>query len=230
VSRRESARRAVPEQDLRLSADTIVFRLEGRTLQALLVRRPVAPFAGARALPGGFVRDGESLEDAAARVLETETGLRDVYLEQLYTFGDPARDPRGRVVTVAYIALVRPGGPAPREGAEWVGMTGLPALAFDHRPILDYALQRLRYKLEYTPVGFRLLPEEFSLSQVQTAYEAILGRALDKRNFRKKLLSLKVLKPLARTARDGAHRPARLYRFEPGRWEALKEKGNVFVF
>jgi 8-oxo-dGTP diphosphatase len=213
-----------------VSADTILFSLDAGVLRVLLVRRPRAPFAGAWALPGGFVGVDESLEEAASRILASKAGLHDVYLEQLYTFGDPDRDPRGRVVTVAYIALVRPGGEAPGPDAAWVPTDALPRLAFDHRRILDYALQRLRYKLEYTPVGFRLLPEEFTLPSLQAAYEAVLGRPLDKRNFRKKLLSLRVLKPLPRYRREGPHRPAQLYRFEPAKWDALKDKGNVFVF
>lgn len=220
----------LPRPAVHVAVDTIVFSFRDAMLHVLLGRRPDAPFAGAWALPGAFVGPDESLEAAAARALSSSTGLHDVYLEQLYTFGDPARDPRGRVVTAAYIALVRPGGPEPLAGAAWTPMEALPRLAFDHRKILEYALQRLRYKLEYSPVGFRLLPEEFTLTTVQAAYEAILGRPLDKRNFRKKLLSLKVLKPLPRFVREGPHRPAKLYRFEPERWEGLKEKGNVFVF
>ncbi|MCE9582071.1 MAG: NUDIX hydrolase [Planctomycetes bacterium] len=219
----------LPRPQIQLSVDCILLFLDGHTLRTLLIRRPIPPHLGTWALPGGFVRPDESLEAAAARVLAVETGVRDVYLEQLYTFGDPGRDPRGRVVTAAYIALVRPPAPEPREGA-WTPMDALPDLAFDHLTILDYARQRLKYKLEYSPVGFRLLPEEFTLKRVQDAYEAILGRALDKRNFRKKLLSLKVLKPLAKFVREGPHRPARLYRFEEEKWERLKEKGNVFVF
>lgn len=229
MPRPAAARPDLPRQEIRLCVDTIVFSLEGPELRVLLVRRPVEPFAGREAIPGGFVEGGESLDAAAKRVLETETGLRDVYLEQLYTFGDPRRDPRGRVVTVAYIALVRPPAPTPRDG-RWATLAALPALAFDHARILEYALQRLRYKLEYTAVGFLLLPEEFTLKGVQDAYETILGRPLDKRNFRRKLLSLQVLRPLARSARVGAHRPARLYRFDEQKWEGLREKGNVFVF
>ncbi len=229
MPRSATARPTLPRQDIRLSVDTIVFALDAPSLRVLLVNRPVPPFAGREAIPGGFAEEGESLDAAAARILETETGFRDVYLEQLYTFGDPGRDPRGRVVTVTYIALVRPPAPTPRNG-RWADLGNLPALAFDHATILEYALQRLRYKLEYSPVGFRLLPEEFTLKGVQDAYETILGRPLDKRNFRRKLLSLQVLKPLARSARIGAHRPAKLYRFDEDKWEGLKEKGNVFVF
>jgi 8-oxo-dGTP diphosphatase len=229
MARSASARPDLPRQDMRLSVDTIVFALEGPFLRVLLVDRRAEPFLGREAIPGGFVERGESLDEAAARILETETGLRDVYLEQLYTFGEPSRDPRGRVVTVSYIALVRPPHPGPRDG-RWIEMDLLPPLAFDHAKILEFALKRLRSKLEYSPIGFRLLPEEFTLKSVQDAYETILGRPLDKRNFRRKLLSLRVLKPLAKSAREGPHRPAKLYRFEQDKWNGLREKGNVFVF
>ncbi|MEK7467345.1 MAG: NUDIX domain-containing protein [Planctomycetota bacterium] len=220
---------ALPRQEIRLSAEIIVFALDAPSLRVLLVDRRIEPFAGRDAIPGGFVGKDESLDDAAARILESETGLRDVYLEQLYTFGEPYRDPRGHVVSVAYIALTRPPAPQPG-GGHWFEMEMLPPLAFDHAKILEFALQRLRYKLEYSPVGFRLLPEEFTLKSVQDAYETILGRPLDKRNFRRKLLSLKILKPLTKTAREGPHRPAKLFRFEPEKWESLRDKGNVFVF
>jgi 8-oxo-dGTP diphosphatase len=169
------------------------------------------------AIPGGFVGIDESLEEAALRELEEETGVQDVYLEQLYTFGDPGRDPRGRVITVAYFVLVPAPAIDPRAGddaveARWWSMHDLPPLAFDHARILAYALQRLRYKLEYTAVGFELLPEPFTLSELQAAYEVILGEALDKRNFRRKILSAGIIEETGRY-RTGEGRPAKLYRF-----------------
>jgi len=159
----------------------------------------------------------ESLEEAALRELEEETGVRDVYLEQLYTFGDPDRDPRGRVISVAYFALVPADAVRPRAGDDaadvgWWSMYDLPPLAFDHDRILAYALRRLRYKLEYTAVGFELLPETFTLSELQAAYEVILGERLDKRNFRRKILSAGILEETG-TYRTGEGRPAKLYRF-----------------
>lgn len=214
----------------RVSVDTVLFRLGLARLQVLLLRRLRPPFAGWSSLPGGLLHPREELQAAAVRILRQRAGLDDVYLEQLFTFGDPARDPRGRVITVAHIALVPPATPLPAGDASWTPLHALPRLAFDHRRIVDYALQRLRGKIEYSPVGFRLLPEEFTLTEVQEAYEAVLGRVLDKRNFRKKLLSLKVLRPLGRARKVGAHRPARLYRFEDSRWEGVRDKGNVFVF
>ncbi len=201
-----------------VTVDVVIFTLRNDDLQVLLVKRKVAPYAGRWAIPGGFVRIGERLEAAARRELEEETGVRDVYLEQLYTFGDPKRDPRERVITVAYFALV----PAPlavhaggdAADARWWSMYRLPALAFDHDTILDYALTRLRYKLEYTAVGFQLLPEAFTLSELQKAYEIILGVQLDKRNFRRKILEAQVIEETG-DYRAGEGRPAMLYRFRP---------------
>ena len=200
-----------------VTADVIIFTLRGNVLQVLLVRRKYPPFEGMWAIPGGFVGISESLEEAALRELEEETGVRDVYLEQLYTFGDPGRDPRGRVITVAYFVLVPAAAISPHAGddavaARWWPVAHLPALAFDHAEMLAYALKRLRYKLEYTAVGFELLPEAFTLSELQAAYEIILGEKLDKRNFRRKILRAEVIEETGQT-RTGEGRPARLYRF-----------------
>ncbi|RMF26477.1 MAG: NUDIX domain-containing protein [Chloroflexi bacterium] len=200
-----------------VTVDVVIFTLLDDDLKVLLIRRKNPPFAGKWAIPGGFIEMDESLEEAALRELEEETGVRDVYLEQLYTFGDPDRDPRGRVITVAYFALVPANTITPRAGsdaseARWWSMYDLPDLAFDHEQILKYALTRLRYKLEYTAVGFELLPESFTLSELQRAYEIILGEKLDKRNFRRKILSAQVIEPTGEY-RTGEGRPARLYRF-----------------
>lgn len=200
-----------------VTVDVIIFTLYDNDLQVLLVKRGNPPFEGMWAIPGGFVGIDESLERAALRELEEETGVRDVYLEQLYTFGDAGRDPRGRVITVAYFALVPATAVQPRAGydaaeARWWSMYDLPPLAFDHAGILAYALQRLRYKLEYTAVGFELLPEAFTLSELQAAYEIILGEKLDKRNFRRKILNADVIEE-AGGYRTGEGRPAKLYHF-----------------
>ena len=198
------------------SVDVVIFTLRADDLQVLLVRRKHAPFEGRWAIPGGFVEADESLETAARRELKEETGVCDVYLEQLYTFGDPQRDPRGRVVTVAYLALV----PAPlavqagddASDARWWSVYKLPSLAFDHAKILQYALQRLRYKLEYTAAGFQLLPPSFTLTEIQKAYEIVLGEPLDKRNFRRRIAEADILEETgASTLSRG--RPAKLYRF-----------------
>jgi len=201
-----------------VTADVIIFTLRDESLQVLLIRRKYPPFQGMWAIPGGFVGIAESLDDAARRELEEETGVRDVYLEQLYTFGRPDRDPRGRVITVAYFALVPAAAILPRPGddaaeARWWSTHVLPPLAADHADILAYALKRLRYKLEYTAVGFELLPELFTLSELQAAYQTILGEKLDKRNFRRKLLQAEVIEETGAQRAGEEGRPARLYRF-----------------
>lgn len=201
-----------------VTVDVVIFTLREHDLQVLLIRRKNPPFRDYWAVPGGFVHVEESLEWAALRELEEETGVRDVYIEQLYTFGKPDRDPRTRVITVAYFALVpstqlpllRAGDDAAE--ARWWSIYDLPRMAFDHTDILDYALTRLRYKLEYTAVGFELLPEKFTLSELQSAYEVILGEELDRGNFRKKLRKATVVEP-TREYRTTGGRPARLYRF-----------------
>lgn len=202
-----------------VSVDVVIFSLREGDLKVLLIRRAAPPFKGKWAIPGGFVRANESLEEAALRELEEETGVRDVYLEQLYTFGAPKRDPRGRIITVAYFALVADdvSPHAGREASEtqWHSMYDLPELAFDHADILKYALQRLRYKLEYTALGFELLPNEFTLTELQSAYETVLGEKLDKRNFRRRILEAEVLSETPRYREgDGQGRPAKLFRYK----------------
>lgn len=220
--------------DARFTVDVVIFTIREQRLQVLLVRRGIPPFQGAWAIPGGFVLDDEDLESAAARELMEETGVRDVYLEQLYTFGDPGRDPRGRVVTVAYFALIRSdqqvAAGSDAAEARWWPVDAPPPLAFDHDRILAYAIERLRNKLEYTTVGFQLLPERFTLGELQAVYEAVLGRPLDKRNFRRKLELLDILVPLAEHRTAGRARPARLYRFAAARFEKLRDKGILFPF
>ncbi|WP_367870442.1 NUDIX domain-containing protein [Luteolibacter sp. Populi] len=215
-----------------LTVDCVVFGFDATGLQVLLIRRGVKPFLGAWALPGGFVLMEEDLEAAARRELEEETGLKGVFLEQLCTFGEPGRDPRGRVVSVAFYALVRPDqhpakGDTDASDAAWFPADRLPALAFDHAAILAAGLERLRGKIRYQPVGFELLPQQFTLAQLQALYEAILGRPLDKRNFRKKLLAFDFLVPLEAYA-GGSHRPARLHRFDRKKYQALVRKGFHF--
>ncbi|HSJ57535.1 MAG TPA: NUDIX domain-containing protein [Anaerolineae bacterium] len=198
-----------------MTVDVVIFCLREGDLQVLLVRRP--EWAEVWAIPGGIVKSAEGLEAAAARTLAEETGVRDVFLDQLYTFGEPERDPGRRTVSVAYFAAVPATAVVPRasDGAgrvRWWSIYHLPPLALDHADILRYALTRLRYKLEYTAVGFELLPETFTLTELQTAYEIVLGEALDKRNFRRKILSAGVIEPHG-GYRTGEGRPARLYRY-----------------
>ncbi|MEI6176374.1 MAG: NUDIX domain-containing protein [Verrucomicrobiota bacterium] len=215
-----------------LTVDCVVFGFDGNGLQILLIRRALEPFLGSWALPGGFVDMDEDIDQAARRELEEETHLHDVYLEQLFTFGTPGRDPRGRVITVAYYALVRPDqhpatGDSDASEAAWHPVEQLPDLAFDHSLIIDKALERLRGKIRYQPVGFELLPKRFTLTQLQALYEAILGRGTDKRNFRKKVLGFDFLVPLE-VFTTSAHRPARLYRFDRRKYEALARRGFLF--
>jgi len=201
---------------VRVAVDLVIFTVRDGALQVLLIERGVPPYQGQWALPGGFVLERETLEEAARRELAEETGLRDVYLEQLYTFGDPGRDPRGRTIAVAYYALTPPAEPrASTDAAKaaWHPAARTPKLAFDHAGILKTGLERLRAKLGYSTVGFELLPKQFTLSELQGLYEAILERPLDKRNFRKKILSLDLLKPQGEKRPAVAHRPARLYAF-----------------
>jgi len=218
---------------MQVTVDIVIFTIQESVLKVLLIKRLVPPFVGQMAIPGGFVLEKEDLDQAALRELKEETGVSDVYLEQLYSFGKPDRDPRGRVVTVAYFALISPdrklSAGSDAAAAAWYPVDDLPKLAFDHAAILDYALERLRNKLEYTTVGFQLLPEKFTLTELQEVYEAILGKKLDKRNFRRKMSLLKILKPLSEHRRGG-QRPAQLYRFVAARFEKLKDKGILFPF
>lgn len=220
VVSRHTSEEAQKDERPAVTVDVVLLTVRARRLEVLLVRRPRPPHEGMLAIPGGFVAPRESLEDAALRILEHMTGATDVYLEQVYTFGEPDRDPRMRVITVVYYALIRPERlrlterEAPDESRLFWAYQP-PPLAFDHEQILHYTLQRLRGKLEYTTVGFQLLGDEFTLSELQEVYEAILNRPLDKRNFRKKLLITRIVEPTLHTKMVGQHRPARLYRFNP---------------
>lgn len=204
-----------------------------RDLKVLLIKRLSEPYKNQWALPGGFVDMDESLETAALRELEEETGVANIFLEQLYTFGAPNRDPRGRVISVAYYALISLGSKTIRAASDakdvqWFSINHLPALAFDHSLILASALQRLRGKVRYVPIGFELLPDYFALSQLQQLYETILETTLDKRNFRKKILRMDVLKETDNYQQGVAHRAARLYRFDEQKYEQLVKEGFSF--
>jgi 8-oxo-dGTP diphosphatase len=216
-----------------LTVDIVVFALDANGLQVMLIQRNGKPFEGDWAIPGGFVEVDETLDAAAARELEEETGLRDIFLEQLYTFSDVNRDPRERVVTVAYYALVNLAGHSVRaasdaRNAAWFSVNELPKLAFDHDKILRVALKRLRGKVRYQPVGFELLPEKFTLRQLQTLYETILDRRLDKRNFRKKVQGMEILKATKEIEKDVSHRAAQLYRFNKKAYDRLMKQGFNF--
>jgi 8-oxo-dGTP diphosphatase len=216
-----------------LTTDCVVFGLDDEDLKVLLIQRDIPPFEGHWALPGGFVRVGEGLDASARRELQEETGLKNVFLEQLYTFGTPDRDPREHVVTVAYYALVnlvdhRPEAATDARNAAWFPLDDLPKLAFDHDRILSSARERLRGKLRYEPVGFELLPEKFTLTGLQKLYERILDETIDKRNFRKKVKKLGILEETDEIQSDVAHRAARLYRFDKKRYQALRKSGFNF--
>ena len=216
-----------------LAVDCVVFGLDEADLAVLLIRRDLEPFAGKWALPGGFVRVDETVDDAARRELSEETGLGRVYLEQLYTFGALGRDPRERVVSVAYYALVnladhRVRAATDAREAAWFAVSDLPPLAFDHDAIVEAALSRLRGKVRYQPIGFELLPPKFTLTMLQRLYEKVLERSLDKRNFRKKVLSTGLIEELDEVEQDVAHRAARLYRFDKKRYRELEKEGFDF--
>ena len=209
-----------------LTVDCIIFGLDetGR-LKVLLIQRAKNPFKDHWALPGGFVDMDEDLEAAALRELKEETGVENIFIEQLYTFGTPGRDPRGRVVSVAYFALVnlaehKLGADTDAQDVRWYALDELPVLAFDHEVILETAINRLRGKVRYQPIGFELLPDSFTLTQLQTLYEIILGKALNKRNFRTKILKMGILAE-DKMLRGVAHRPARADRRNAGAATAL---------
>jgi len=216
-----------------LTVDCVVFGFDEGELKVLLIERALEPFKGRWALPGGFVRVDETVDDAARRELSEEAGLKEVFLEQLYTFGTVNRDPRERVVSVAYYALVKLAAHDTKAAtdaadARWFPISKVPKLAFDHAPILATALTRLKGKVRYQPIGFELLPPKFTLSQLQHLYEAVLETELDKRNFRKKVLSFGLLAPLKETRMSGRHRPAQLFRFDTDKYEKLKKRGFNF--
>lgn len=224
-----------------LTVDAVVFGYTvNKGLSVLLIQRKYEPFKDSWALPGGFVLENESLEAAVERELEEETGVKINYLEQLYTFGKPDRDPRKRIVSVAYFALVRPdafqlSAKTDASDAQWFQYTKLPELAFDHREILDVAIQRLRAKITYEPIGFELLEEKFPFSHLEKLYETLLFKiqhletGIDRRNFKKKMKRLGILEELNEYRKaSGAGRPARLFRFIPEKYFELKERGDMF--
>jgi 8-oxo-dGTP diphosphatase len=220
-----------------LTVDCVIFgydhRLEEADLKLLLIERDIEPFRYKWALPGGFVRMEETLEAAAKRELREETGLSHIYLEQLYTFGEVERDPRGRVISVSYFALVNLVEASLQAGTDaksvqWFPCKQLPEVAFDHRTIITKALERLRGKVRYQPIGFELLPERFTLTELQMLYETVLETELDKRNFRKKIENYELLRDTGETQQGKAHRAARLYTFDHKRYKQLEKHGFLF--
>lgn len=216
-----------------LTVDCVVFGLDDDDLKVMLIERDQEPFEGAWALPGGFVRLDETLEAAALRELSEETGLSRIYLEQIHAFSRVDRDPRERVVSVAFSALVkmsdhRVQAATDARDAAWFSVHDVPTLAFDHEEILDLAIERLREKLRRQPIGFELLPTKFTLSQLQRLYEIVLERSLDKRNFRKRVQAMGLLIETDEVQQDVAHRAARLYRFDEKKYLKLLKTGFSF--
>jgi 8-oxo-dGTP diphosphatase len=222
------------KQDIKVSVDAVVFGYDQEQgVSLLLIKRKNEPFQKMWALPGGLVLNGESLDKAVARELKEEAGIDVNYLEQLYTFGSPDRDPRNQVVSVSYFGLVRPKdfqimAQTDAEDVAWFNIKKLPKLAFDHKKIIDVAIKRLRGKITYEPVGFELLDKEFPFSDLEHLYQALLDQDIDRRNFKKKIMALGILEELDTILQRGAGRPARLYKFNKKKYFELKEKGYNF--
>lgn len=220
-------------QPLALATDCVIFGFDGGELKLLLTEREKEPFKNKWALPGGFVFPKETTEACAERILKEKTGISKVFIEQLYTFSEVERDPRERIISVAYYALVNKQSYKLIAGrdtlkAEWFGLSELPELAFDHGEIVALAVQRLKGKVSYQPVGFELLDEKFTLSQLQAVCESILGMEIDKRNFRKKVLGMGVLQESGEKEKNVPHKAAMLYRFDKGAYEAKIKEGFHF--
>lgn len=214
-----------------VTTDCVIFGFDGSRLKVLLVERGVEPFKGKWALPGGFLRMDESAEQGALRELQEETGLKTAYIKQFHTFTDPDRDPRERVITIAYYALVRlqdvvAGDDAARAG--WFALNEVPSLAFDHDRILRTALQEIRRQIHFEPVGFELLPPEFTIKELQLLYEAILDVKFDRRNFYKKMQHLELLTQVKTSAQE--RRQPFLFRFNAAKYSELKQKGFRLEF
>ena len=199
-----------------ITVDTVILTIKNNKLKVLLVKRENEPFKGKWAIPGGYVRMSEDLDAAAMRVLKEKTDVENIYLEQLYTFGDPLRHPVSRVITCAYFALIRSEDidVVSTEQVAWHPVSDLPAVAFDHNEIISYSLKRTRERLEMCPVAYQLLNEKFTLTEMQKSYELIMGKSLDKRNFRKKVIQTEGLKELEEFSKSTSKRPARLYTFD----------------
>lgn len=218
---------------LSVTTDCVIFGFDGSNLKVLLVQRGIEPYKGRWAFPGGFLRMDESAEEGALRELREETGLQGAYIKQFHTFSDPKRDPRERVITIAYYALVKLqdviGGDDAAQ-ARWFALNEVPSLAFDHDQILRRAEQELRKQIHFEPIGFELLPEKFTMKELQQLYEAILNVKFDRRNFYNKMLHLGILTQLDETVKNSPKKEAFLYRFNPEMYEEMKNKGFRLEF
>ena len=216
-----------------VTTDCVIFGFDGERLQVLLIERGIEPYKGRWAFPGGFLKMDETAEEGARRELKEETGLDSAYMEQFHTFSTPERDPRERVITIAYYALVKiqeVKGGDDAASARWFPLDEIPSLAFDHDYILRMATQRLREQIHIQPIGFELLPEKFTLKELQLLYEAILGINFDRRNFSKKMMHLEILTDLEETIWPTPKREAKLFKFNAEKYEELKRKGFRLEF
>lgn len=224
------------DHHIKVAVDAVVFgysKQEG--VSVLLIQRKYPPFQNSWAIPGGFVLEQESLEAAVRRELQEETGITVHYLEQLYTFGEPGRDPRQRVISIAYFALVKSSqfqqlkASTDAEHAQWFGIKDLPPLAFDHQDILNVAIERIRAKIRYQPIGFELLDKVFPFADLEHLYTALLDRDIDRRNFSRKMLALGILDETNEYAKsEGKGRPSKMYRFNEQRYQQLEKEGMNF--
>jgi 8-oxo-dGTP diphosphatase len=222
--------------EIKVAVDAIVFGYsKSDAVSVLLIKRKYEPFKNCWAIPGGFVLENESLEEAVKRELQEETGISVNYLEQLYTFGEPNRDPRQRVISIAYFALVKSAlfqelkASTDAEEAQWFPIGKLPTLAFDHKKILQIAIERIRAKIRYQPIGFELLDKKFSFADLEKLYSTLLDKALDRRNFTKKILSLGLLEETGElAANSGAGRPSKIFKFNKKRYQQLLADGMHF--
>ena len=216
-----------------VTTDCVIFGFDGQKLQVLLIERGIEPYKGRWAFPGGFLNPNETAEQGALRELQEETGLTGAYIEQFHTYTDPNRDPRERVITIAYYALVRiqevKGGDDAAK-AQWFALDEVPQLAFDHDRILRDAMRQIRERIHFEPIGFELLPEKFTMKELQSLYEAILDIKFDRRNFAKKMLHFDILTDLDETANPSSKREAKLFCFNKQNYDELKKKGFQLEF
>lgn len=220
------------QERLLVAVDCVIFGFDNNTIKLLLFNRKVKPLAGEWSLIGSFVNEKESVQEAAERVLEESTGLQEVYLEELGSFGDVDRDPGARVLSLVYSALIRieeyDEDLVERHGAKWFDYDKIPRLILDHNQMVDLAIEKLRRKTKYQPLGFELLPEKFTIPQLQLLYECIFQRKLDKRNFRRKILTMNILEKLEEKDKLNSKKGAFLYQFDRQKYQVLQEKGILF--
>lgn len=220
------------QEKLLVAVDCVIFGFDNNTIKLLLFNRKVKPLAGEWSLIGSFVNETESVQQAAERVLEESTGLKEVYLEELGSFGQVDRDPGARVLSLVYSALIRieeyDVDLVERHGAKWFDYDKIPRLILDHNQMVDLAIEKLRRKTKYQPLGFELLPEKFTIPQLQLLYESIFQRKLDKRNFRRKILTMNILEKLDEKDKLNSKKGAFLYQFDRQKYQGLQEKGILF--